>query len=294
MNESYTKSGQLAMSANYYTRKLCGASSLDPLDKSSVDRAMEVLDRFRSVIILGRDNLHRELARLGLTATVNPANRTEELATSGIPESSLTVTDDDRLWFESRNRLDMRLFRQLSRKRQLDVQQPGGTPRLAPQGQQGAGSAGDTVIRPAPAPGSAAQEPAAEEPANDEDADAGRLALLQAMRGAFQTGDHDRVLDIFETLSAVPGLRSGIRVEAITLAARTKRLMGQNEAARRLIDDLLERDLKNHRLYRYVAIACVELGEYRQASIMAGRAAALLDLARSRPSQRPGAVKVDR
>ena len=116
MNWSYTKAGALARSSNYYTRKLSAAGSLDRLDEASVERALAVLDRFRSVIILERDNLDAELALIGIEAEVKPAKETASLVRHGVTDKDLLVSDSDRAWFEAENPLDYALFNTLRQR----------------------------------------------------------------------------------------------------------------------------------------------------------------------------------
>lgn len=118
MNWSYTKSGPLARSSNYYTRKLCAADSLAVLDDRSLERAIEVLDRFRSVILLERDDLDVELGRIGIEAEVKPAKQTASLVRHGVTEKDLVVSDADRAWFEAENALDFALLQVLGKRDQ--------------------------------------------------------------------------------------------------------------------------------------------------------------------------------
>jgi hypothetical protein len=118
MNRSYTKSGALARSANYYTRKLCAAGSLDPLGGNSLVRAIEVLDHFRSVILLERDDIDLELLRIGIEADVKPAKRTATLARLDVSEPDLIVSEEDRIWFYNENALDFELVRILGERPQ--------------------------------------------------------------------------------------------------------------------------------------------------------------------------------
>ncbi len=105
--------------------------------------------------------------------------------------------------------------------------------------------------------------------------DAQRAQLLETMRTAFPQGRHDEVLGAFEALGETKAIRSGIRVEAIALAARVRLAQGEKQAARQLLKQVWNAPLKNHRLCRHVAIACLELGEYRHAAALAERAAVL-------------------
>jgi hypothetical protein len=110
MNWSYSKAGPLARSANYYTRKLCSELSLAPIGESHLKRAAEVLDAFKSVIVLERDDLDLELERLGMTGEVKVAKQTAALSRYGVNERHLAVSDEDRDWFMAENRIDFALF----------------------------------------------------------------------------------------------------------------------------------------------------------------------------------------
>ena len=107
--------------------------------------------------------------------------------------------------------------------------------------------------------------------------DAQRAQLLETMRTAFPQGRHDEVLGAFEALGETKAIRSGIRVEAIALAARVRLAQDEKQAARQLLKQVWNAPLKNHRLCRHVAIACLELGEYRHAAALAERAAVLAE-----------------
>ena len=129
MNGSYTRPGPLHRSANYYTRKLCSTTAREELDEDYVLRAIEVLNWFRSVIIVGRDSLETELAKLGIEARARRANVTAELGNAEIPEALLLVTRADRAWFEAENSLDLQLFRRLSSSGESRPPPPSGAGR---------------------------------------------------------------------------------------------------------------------------------------------------------------------
>jgi tetratricopeptide (TPR) repeat protein len=99
----------------------------------------------------------------------------------------------------------------------------------------------------------------------DKQLDQQRLDQLTAMKSAFATGRYPAVLEALEQLGPLDAIRSGIRIEAIALAARTQIAVGEKRAARDLLKQVWNASLKNHRLYRHVAMACLELGEYRRA-----------------------------
>ncbi len=107
-----------------------------------------------------------------------------------------------------------------------------------------------------------------------------RTVVLERMREAFTYGRFAEVSDLLEELGDTKTIRSGIRVEAIVLAARAKTASGDKSGARLLLKHVWNGSLKNHRLCRHVAIACLELGEYRRAADLSERAALLAEQAR--------------
>ena len=111
----------------------------------------------------------------------------------------------------------------------------------------------------------------------DKELDQKRLDHLAAIRVAFANGRYQEVLENFEQLAPLDTLRSGIRVEAIALAARTHIALGDKTSARVLLKQIWEAPQKSHRLYRYAAIACLEFGEYRRALSLIGKAIELSD-----------------
>jgi tetratricopeptide (TPR) repeat protein len=114
----------------------------------------------------------------------------------------------------------------------------------------------------------------------DKNLDEERTALLASMRTAFHNGDYEAVLASFESLGDMRSLRSGIRVEAICLAARVKSTQGGKQGARLLLKQVWSAPLKNHRLCRIAAIACLELGEYQYALALTERALSLSQAAK--------------
>ncbi len=110
MNFSFTKKGPLSRTSNYYTRKLCSMSALEPLGPEQLERAMQVLESFRSVILLERDNLDAELSKIGIDALVKPVNRTAALVSSTLSETDLTLSNDDQEWFKETNSLDYEML----------------------------------------------------------------------------------------------------------------------------------------------------------------------------------------
>jgi len=111
----------------------------------------------------------------------------------------------------------------------------------------------------------------------DEQLDQRRLDHLAAIRVAFAHGRHQEVLENFEQLAPLDTLRSGIRIEAIALAARTQIALGDKKSARELLKQIWQAPQKSHRHYRHAAIACLEFGEYRRAHWLTEKAIELSD-----------------
>jgi hypothetical protein len=106
------------------------------------------------------------------------------------------------------------------------------------------------------------------------------MRILDAIRAAFAVGQYQTVLSAFDQLGDFRAVRSGIRVEAIALAARAHTAMGDTTAARQLLKQVWNAELKHHRHYRHVAHACLDLGEYRRAVALSEKAAELAEAAR--------------
>jgi tetratricopeptide (TPR) repeat protein len=122
----------------------------------------------------------------------------------------------------------------------------------------------------------------------DSDLDSIRLNHLNTMKTAFVAGQYQETLEALKALGELKAIRSGIRVEAVCIAARAHMALGKKKEARQLLQQVWEASLKNHRLYRHVAIACLELGEYRRAVSLVEKAAELSDAAhakQAKPSQ---------
>ena len=100
-----------------------------------------------------------------------------------------------------------------------------------------------------------------------------RQAALQEMRGRFREHNYQGVLAAFESLGDLDAVRSGIRIEALALAARAHIGLSANKRARRLLEPVRDAPLKTDRQYGYLAAACLELGEYRWAATLLSRAA---------------------
>lgn len=115
----------------------------------------------------------------------------------------------------------------------------------------------------------------------DKQLDQRRMEHLATMKVAFAGGRYQEALDAFEQLAPLDGVRSGIRVEAIALAARAHLALGKKRAARDLLKLVWGASLKNDRLFRYVAIASLELGEYRHALSLVEKAIELSETKRA-------------
>lgn len=112
---------------------------------------------------------------------------------------------------------------------------------------------------------------------SDHQLDRQRLEQLAALKAAFAAGLHQEVLNTIEQLEPLDKLRSGIRVEAIALAARSQIALGERRLAHALLRQLWKATLKNHRHCRYAAIATLELGNYRRALSLTEKAAEFLE-----------------
>lgn len=116
------------------------------------------------------------------------------------------------------------------------------------------------------------------------------LEFLTAMRDAFRRGDYDEVSAYLKaTGDDLRRVRSGIRVEILSMAARAHCAKGWKTSARNMLASIPDRSLKNHRLSRHVAMAYMELGEYRRAAELCHRAAE--QLAADKRDAIPGAAE---
>ena len=122
MNWSYSVEGPLPRSSDYFTRKLCSADPLEKLQDSHLERAIKVLDSFRSVIVLNHDDLEEELKTLGLVAEVKAAKRGADLHRHSLTAEQLAVSESDRVWFAEENRLDIALLDFLRSRRAKSAQ----------------------------------------------------------------------------------------------------------------------------------------------------------------------------
>lgn len=113
MNKEWTKDGPLSRASNYYIRKLCQLSPVDPVTEAHLSQASENLSKFNEVVILEAGNLECQLMRLGI-ADIRPARIGGELQVKADlrPEDTL-ITDNDEEWFVEGNRLDISLFESL-------------------------------------------------------------------------------------------------------------------------------------------------------------------------------------
>lgn len=111
----------------------------------------------------------------------------------------------------------------------------------------------------------------------DRASDEALQATLQHMRESFTVGDYGGVLAEFADLGDPRTVRGGIRIEAVALAARAHLALGSRRDARELLKTVWGRTLKTHRQYRYLALACLELGDYRRAADLATKAAEIVE-----------------
>lgn len=109
-----------------------------------------------------------------------------------------------------------------------------------------------------------------------EDTDVHASALIQ-LREFFRSAQYEEVVSSFEEMGDTKSIRSGIRVEALSLAARAQIALGNKKLARELLKREWGRDMKSPRLYGYLAMAALELGEYDKAAALAANAASLKD-----------------
>ena len=103
------------------------------------------------------------------------------------------------------------------------------------------------------------------------------LEILKDLRQSFVQEKYDEALAAFERLGEIRTVRSGIRVEAISLASRALVAKGSRAEAREMLKQVWNSALKHHRLYRHVAHACLDLGEYRRAATLCEKAADLVE-----------------
>jgi thioredoxin-like negative regulator of GroEL len=89
--------------------------------------------------------------------------------------------------------------------------------------------------------------------------------ILGSMRKAFAEGAYLQVQALLSSLGDIKTVRSGIRIDAVALAARAKLAEGDRKGARQLLQQVWAAKLKNHRQCRQLAIACLELGDYDRA-----------------------------
>ena len=95
------------------------------------------------------------------------------------------------------------------------------------------------------------------------------------MRESYSRGDYDQVLALFEGLGDTSKIRSGIRVEAASLAARAHVAVDRKRQAVVILKREWEREINSPRLCAHLAIACLEAGEYDRAAGLSEKAATL-------------------
>lgn len=91
-------------------------------------------------------------------------------------------------------------------------------------------------------------------------------ALLENMRSAFGRREWDVTVSVFEQISALSKVGKGRRVEAATLAARARIALGERPAARRLLKEFAGVVYDKPQHYGFLALAYLELRNFREAA----------------------------
>ena len=99
------------------------------------------------------------------------------------------------------------------------------------------------------------------------------LDILRLMREDFRVGQYDDVMGKLEQFEDIDRVRSGIRVEVVCLAARALIAKRETRRGRQLLKKVVKRDYSSSRLYGYVAMAMLELGDYSVAAELCRKAA---------------------
>jgi hypothetical protein len=100
--------------------------------------------------------------------------------------------------------------------------------------------------------------------------------LLKTMREAFLRQDWAGTLTTYEQFNDIKAVRTGIRIEAMCLAARALAASGDRRAAKDILFPLAKRDFPAHRFYGHVARALLDLPDYERAAQICARAASAL------------------
>ncbi len=112
-------------------------------------------------------------------------------------------------------------------------------------------------------------------PSTDAALEEDRMNALKEMRRTFGVGAWDETLGAFGRLGDLINIRTGIRIEAMCLAARAHAAKGNRKAAREILRPLRSRELPSPRLYGYLAASLLDLRDYQAAAEVCGRAADL-------------------
>jgi hypothetical protein len=102
-----------------------------------------------------------------------------------------------------------------------------------------------------------------------------QLTTLMEMRRTFGLGEFDATLGAFNSLGNISVVRTGIRVEAMCIAARSFAAKGDRKAARNLLRPLVNREYPSPRFYGYVAAVFLDLRDYQGVAQICEKAAAL-------------------
>lgn len=122
MNMSYTREGPTFRSANYFVRKVVGEESTVPLTELHLKRAIDIMERFAAVVVLGHHDLDAELAKLGITSKVPPAKKMGAgRLKPDLPPECLSISDADKAWFLAENTLDRQLVEHFQRPMRLQL-----------------------------------------------------------------------------------------------------------------------------------------------------------------------------
>lgn len=103
-------------------------------------------------------------------------------------------------------------------------------------------------------------------PSEKDTLEADRGKILIDMREAFLRQDWKATLAAYEQFDDIKSVRTGIRIEAMCLAARALAASGDRRAAKDILFPLAKRDFPAHRFYGHVARALLDLPDYERAA----------------------------
>jgi hypothetical protein len=99
---------------NFFVRMLAAVDMSTDVTQAHLGQALQVLKRFNFVAILGVHDLDVELGRIGMAgAEVRRKHRQSIASTEALSADALIVSEEDRVWFEAQNSLDVQLIEQL-------------------------------------------------------------------------------------------------------------------------------------------------------------------------------------